>query len=86
MNADYTPPVAADAANRAWRTLVQGLVFDLTAAVAVAAAAAIAPGIEWTRAYWLAFGLALAKSAIVAIVSYVARKLVPPASTATGAV
>ena len=79
MNTDSTPPVAADAANRAWRTLIQGLVFDVAAAIAVAATAAIAPGIEWTRAYWLAFALALGKSAVVSIVSYFARKFVPPA-------
>lgn len=80
MNTDSTPPVATDAANRAFRTLIQGLAFDVAAAVVVALSAAIAPGIEWTRAYWLALCLAIFKSAIVSMVSYFARKLVPPAS------
>lgn len=81
MNADTTPPAGRDAAQRAFRTLVQGLAFDVAAALSVAAAAAIAPGISWTREYWAAFGLALGKSAIVSIVSYFARKFVPPAGT-----
>lgn len=81
MNTDSTPPVARDAANRAFRTLIQGLAFDVAAAIVVALSAAIAPGIEWTRAYWIALALAVGKSAVVSIVSYFARKLVPPAGT-----
>lgn len=83
MNADSTPPsdspaAGRDAAERAWRTLGQGLLVDLAAGVGVALAAGIAGGIQWTQAYWLALGLAVAKSGVTAIVSYVARKLVPP--------
>jgi hypothetical protein len=83
MNADYTPPRAeADAQTRAFRTLIQGLIVDMLAAIAVALAAAIAGGIEWTQAYWVALALAVGKSAVTAIVSYFARKFVPPANTA----
>jgi hypothetical protein len=81
MNPDSTPPVAMDAGERAWRTLVQGLAVDVTAAVAVALSAAIAGGITWTQSYWLALGLAVGKSALTAGLSYAARRLVPPAST-----
>jgi hypothetical protein len=79
MNADSTPPVETDASERAFRTLIQGLAFDVAAAIVVALSAAIAPGIEWTRAYWVALALAIGKSAVVSMVSYFARKLVPPA-------
>lgn len=78
-----TPHVEADARNRALRTVVQGLGIDLIAAVAVALSVAVAGGIEWTRAYWIALGLAVAKSLITAAVSYLARRAVPPATAPT---
>lgn len=79
------PPntVARDASNRALRTLVQGLMFDVVMAVVMVLSVAVAGGLEWTRAYWLALGLAVAKSAIVAVVSYAARLAVPPAMPTT---
>lgn len=80
MNAHESTPnaVVRDAGNRAWRTLAQGLLVDVTAATAVAVAAAIAGGIEWTQAYWLGLSLAVGKSVITAAVSYVARLALPP--------
>lgn len=86
MNAHFNIPpnaVERDAANRASRTLFQGLAVDVLAAVAVALTVAIAGGIEWTSAYWAALGLAAAKSAVTAIVSYVSRIVVPPATAPT---
>lgn len=81
MNADSTPPrVERDASNRAFRTWVQGLGVDLAAGVGVALVAGVAGGIEWTQAYWVALALAVAKSSIMAAVSYFARKFVPPAA------
>jgi Na+/melibiose symporter-like transporter len=80
MNAAITPSPEHDAQTRAFRTLIQGLAVDLAAAIATAAAVAIAGGIEWTQAYWVALALAVAKSAVTAIVSYFARKLIPPAN------
>lgn len=79
MNADSTPSVATDASERAFRTLLQGLAVDVLAGIGVALTAAIAGGIEWTQAYWLALALAVGKSAVTAIVSYFARRFVPPA-------
>jgi len=81
MNAHTSSPsaVVRDASNRGLRTLAQGLAVDVLAAVAVVLTAAVAGGIEWTEAYWVALGLAVAKSAVTALVSYVARLVVPPA-------
>lgn len=79
MNTHPTPPVEADARNRAFRTWVQGLALDVAAGACVALAAAVAGGIDWTHTYWVALGLAVAKSTVQAAVSYLARKFVPPA-------
>lgn len=83
MNADYPPPsVEADAAERAWRTWMQGLGVDVATGVGVALVAGVAGGIEWTQAYWVALALAVAKSSVTAAVSYFARKFAPPAGAA----
>lgn len=83
MNTDSTPPpVEADARNRGWRTFVQGLGLDIAAGVITALVAGTVSGIEWTRLYWVALGLAVAKSAIQAVISYFARKMVPPPAEA----
>lgn len=84
MNALPTPPpVEADARNRALRTFVQGFGIDVAAGAVTALAIGIAGGIEWTRLYWVALGLAVGKSIVQAGVSYLARKLVPPAGAAS---
>lgn len=69
--------VSADARNRAVRTFVHGLIFDVLVAL-VAAVSATVGGIEWTRTYWLALGLLLAKTAVQAAISYAARHIAPP--------
>jgi hypothetical protein len=84
MNTLPTPSTEADAQQRAFRTLVQGLGFDVLTGTTVALTAAVFGGIEWTQAYWVALGLAVAKSAVVAAVSYLARKYVPPLKAPTG--
>lgn len=72
--------VSADARNRAWRTLVQGLLVDVGAAVVLAVGPALAGAdFAWTPVYWLAVGGLAAKTAIQTVVSYAARRLVPPA-------
>lgn len=83
MNTAPTPPVERDASERALRTLTQGVLLDVATALVVAMTAGIAGGIEWTSAYWVALGLAMSKSAVTAVVAYVARILVPPASGGT---
>lgn len=73
----YPPSVAQDAANRAWRTFVQGLLLDLAGA-AVAFLVVALTDVEWTLTYWQALGAALLKTLLTSAVSYAARKLAPP--------
>ena len=78
MNELNVPPsVEADAKNRAWRTLLQSLGVDVAAAIVLAVTPLLA-SIEFTAPYWAAVGLLAARSAITALVSWVARKVVPP--------
>jgi hypothetical protein len=75
------PPAtaAADAQNRALRTLAQGLLTDvLLAAALVLGSALVDPGFAWSRAYWSALGLSIAKTVLMSICSYVMRRVVPP--------
>lgn len=69
-----------DARNRAWRTLVQGLLIDVLAAVLLVALPAInGSDFAWTAAFWLTLGGLAAKSALTAALSYIARQVLPPA-------
>ncbi|WP_427422650.1 hypothetical protein [Lysinibacillus fusiformis] len=77
----YPPDATTDARNRAWRTLAQGLAVDVAASVVLAVGPAIAGAdFAWTKAYWLTVAGLAAKSAVTAVVSYFARKLLPPAA------
>lgn len=73
-------PAAADASNRAWRTLMQGLLLDVLVAVGMVLVTSLT-SVEWTRKYWLALAALLLKTTIQAVVSYLSRKIVPPPST-----
>jgi hypothetical protein len=77
-------PVPADAStdarNRAYRTLVQSLGVDVAAAVLLAITPLLA-NIEWRQSYWVAVGLLAARSAVTAVVSWAARKVLPPATS-----
>jgi Kef-type K+ transport system membrane component KefB len=69
----------ADARNRAWRTFVQGLLIDVVAAVVLAIAPAlVGADFAFTGEYWAALGVLAAKTAVASVVSYVARRVVPP--------
>lgn len=70
--------VHADAKNRAWRTLVQGLGVDVVGAVLALLSTQLVD-IRWTRAFWLALAAMLVKTVIQTVVAYVTRHLVPPA-------
>jgi hypothetical protein len=73
------PSAEADAKNRAWRTLAQGLLVDVTGSVVLAVGPALAGAdFAWTRGYWAAVGLLAAKTAIQSVVAYVGRKVAPP--------
>jgi hypothetical protein len=71
--------VESDARVRGWRSFIQGLLVDVSAAGVVFLVTVIG-NLEWTRAYWLALGLGFAKSLIQGAVAYFARKLVTPAN------
>ena len=54
-----------------------GLFLDIAVAVTLVLLTAFT-AIEWTTLYWQALGLTLAKSILQAIVTFAARKLLPP--------
>jgi hypothetical protein len=69
--------VVADARSRSWRTLVQGLIFDVFAAVI--AAVAMLTGLDpLVKETWVAFGVLLVKSVVSAIISYIMRLKITP--------
>lgn len=70
--------VKTDAAERSWRTFAQGFAIDVAVTLVLVMTTTFT-SIEWTAAYWQAVGLLLAKTAIQAGVSNLARRLVPPA-------
>lgn len=69
-----------DARLRGTRALTWGLLIDVAIAVVIVLLPAFS-AIEWTRAYWITLGLSVTKSVLQAIVTYAARKLLPPAGT-----
>lgn len=74
-------PTGADAKNRAWRTLAQGVALDVTAAVVLAVAPSLlGHDFAWTEDYWSLIGLLAAKTAIQTAVSYWMRHAMPPPS------
>jgi hypothetical protein len=69
--------VRKDARNRAWRTMVQGLVLDVIVALVLAAGVAI-DDFEFTRPAAALLGMLLLKTAVHSAASYVARVYLPP--------
>ncbi len=69
--------IVEDALSRGWRTFVQGLLVDLVVSVVTVLLVNIGT-IEWTRNYWLGLAGLVGKSTIMAILSYLARMLLPP--------
>ena len=69
--------VIADAKSRSWRTLVQGLIFDVFAAI-VAAVAVLSGADPFVKETWVAFGILLLKSVVSAVISYFMRLRVTP--------
>jgi hypothetical protein len=74
------PPaeVSADAKNRAFRTLIQSLAVDIVAALLVALTPVLSD-IQWSKGYWLLVAGLAGRSVVTALVSWLARKLIPPA-------
>jgi hypothetical protein len=69
--------IIADAKSRSWRTLVQGLIFDIFAAI-VAAVALLSGADPFVKETWVAFGVLLLKSVVSAVISYFMRLKVTP--------
>ena len=68
-----------DARNRAWRTFLQGLLVDGGVAVVLAVGPSLSGAdFAFTKVYWAAIGVLVAKTAVQAAVSYVARRTMPP--------
>lgn len=63
-----------DAKNRALRTFVQGLLSDLLIALVLFLSPIFASdSFDWTATDWKVLGLALAKTVVVTVISYIAR-------------
>ena len=81
MSLPDTPPaneVNPDAINRSWRTLLQGLLFDVLAAVSLVFLPLITGAETWGDLDWKTMGFLLAKTVVVAGFSYLMRHLVQP--------
>ena len=75
--------VEMDARNRAFRTLLQGLAFDVAAAVVIVLYTAFSSAEAWGDIQWALLGFTLAKTLSVSALSYlmrtVFRSVAPPA-------
>jgi hypothetical protein len=69
--------VVADARSRSWRTLVQGLMFDLFVGF-VAVVATLSGADPFQKATWIVFGVLLIKTLATAAISYFMRLRVAP--------
>lgn len=78
--------IKTDARNRALRTLLQGLVFDVAAAATLVLFTAFSSAQAWTDLQWTIIGFTLLKSVVVSGMSYLMRRVFtdqfPPADAA----
>jgi hypothetical protein len=80
---DLSPATKADARQRSFRSLLQGLGIDLLVALTLSVATLIGD-LRWTREYWLLLGATVLKSVVQASASYVMRIYVKPSSISKG--
>ena len=80
-----TTVVKAAAVERGRRTLIQGLAIDLAVAVAVVLLAWLPDADLTAGEAWLALGVAVGKSLLTALASYVMRLKVAPAEETASA-
>ena len=59
------------------RTFLLGLGLDVAVGVTLYLTTVIG-SLEWTKTYWVVLGLGVARSAILAAVAYLVRRLLPP--------
>lgn len=77
-----TTATQADAANRGYRTFLQGVAIDVAVAIAVALLAWLPDADLSSREAWIVLGTAVGKTVLTAVASYVMRlKVTPPAVT-----
>jgi len=70
-----------DARTRAFRTLVQGLLADVIAAVLLVVVPAVnGSDFAWSGGFWLTLLALAGKSALTAGLSYIARQVLPPSN------
>jgi hypothetical protein len=69
--------VVADAKNRSWRTLIQGLAIDLMYGL-IAALATLTNNDPLQKTTWITFGALVLKTLIQSVVSYFARLRITP--------
>lgn len=70
-----TGRIEKDAQNRAWRTLLQGLMFDATAAGVLVLFTAISRAESWSQLEWTILSFTLFKSVMVSALSYLMRRV-----------
>ena len=73
----------ADAANRAWRTLIQQLVIDVLFAVVIVLAPLVSDANTFSDFEWKALAFLVAKTVLSVIFSYVMRLKLDPSSFPT---
>lgn len=73
-------PKKEDARNRAIRTFLEGLISAVITTL-VAALPVVLANPQWTKAFWVGVAISLGTVTLTAVVSYVARFLVPPKTT-----
>lgn len=75
-----TPAARTDAANRGFRTFVQGVAIDVCVAIAAVLLLWLPDADLSSREAWIVLGTSVAKSVLTALASYVMRlKVAPPA-------
>lgn len=76
------PDIQGDARNRAFRTLIQGLAFDVAAALCIVLYTAFSAAQGWGDLEWALLGFTVAKTFVVSGLSYlmrtVFRSVAPP--------
>lgn len=73
-----TDQAVADATNRSARTFLQGIAIDAAIAVALVLLAWLPDADLSSREAWTVLGVAVAKTLLTAVASYVSRLKMPP--------
>ena len=82
---EYSPATALqqDAANRAWRSFLQGLGIDVLVALALVVYTVLDSAASWTALEWNIIGFTLLKTVLITAASYVMRRFMDPSKVPT---